>query len=208
MTTTLLLDFDGTLTQKYVAGKKVPSIVSILRTENHLDDDYTRRATELAAHYHPIEIDSTIPFEERAVAMQEWWEKHFALKIEKKLCKTHLVEATRSPLLVFRKGVRDLFIRAHQEGVQIVILSAAGLGYDSIKALLGREGINFPNVTIISNEIVWDENDVMVGYKKPLLHTFNKFNFIHPESLGERVFIVGDNLADAEMLPREIPSKK
>ncbi|MDQ5957180.1 MAG: 5-nucleotidase [Patescibacteria group bacterium] len=202
--TTFLLDFDGTLTSKHIRGKFVPSVISILREENHLDQDYVDRATLLSEKYHPIETDPSLSKEIKTEAMQEWWEKHLDLLIEKKLNKSHLKSAISSDLIQLRKGVKEFFREASNNKNKIVILSASGLGGETIELLLEKENIRTDNIHIISNILVWNENDIMISYEKPLIHTFNKYNFFSEEEVDGKVVIVGDNLADAEMLPRNV----
>ncbi len=57
----VLADFDRTLTKAIIKGKKMPSIISILRDNNYLTAEYAREARKLFAKYHPIEIDPADP---------------------------------------------------------------------------------------------------------------------------------------------------
>lgn len=58
-TKTIILDFDRTLIHGRVNNMEVPSITSILRNENHLDEDYAKKAHALFDHYHAIEKDTS-----------------------------------------------------------------------------------------------------------------------------------------------------
>ncbi|MDI9355012.1 MAG: hypothetical protein QM532_02205 [Cyanobium sp. MAG06] len=68
---TFVLDFDGTLINKRVNNVDVPSIISILTEESHLDEDYIIRAKELFNHYHAIEKDNNIDFQVKDKSMRE-----------------------------------------------------------------------------------------------------------------------------------------
>lgn len=46
-TLAFVFDVDGTMIQKYVDGTEVPSLISILRNENILNDVYTEKAKDL-----------------------------------------------------------------------------------------------------------------------------------------------------------------
>ena len=51
----ILSDFDGTLTMPIVRGKKVPSLISILRDNNFFSNKYRKKAHELYEKYHVYE---------------------------------------------------------------------------------------------------------------------------------------------------------
>ena len=53
------------------------------------------------------------------------------------------------------------------------------------------------NIEIISNQTTWDENGVMNGYREPIIHSANKYNFISNEQIKKNIIIVGDGLHDA-----------
>lgn len=56
----VISDFDGTLTRANFEGKKVPSIISVLRDGSYLTPDYAQKAHELYNIYRPIEKDHSI----------------------------------------------------------------------------------------------------------------------------------------------------
>ncbi len=83
-TTHVVADFDGTLTQYFDEhGTSRPSIISLLRDENILDDDYTVQAKAFHAHYGPIEHDTTLPLDARQAACVERWTRHKELLMVK-----------------------------------------------------------------------------------------------------------------------------
>ena len=53
----VVADFDRTLTKAFVNGEKTPSVISELRRKHYISEHYSKKATELAEFYHPIEID-------------------------------------------------------------------------------------------------------------------------------------------------------
>ena len=194
---TLILDFDRTLICGKVNDVEVPSITSILRNENHLDEDYAKRAHALFEHYHAIEKNPDMSDADKSEKMHEWWTRHFDIMIEKKLNIKHIYQAVQSELLVFRPGVKEMLQQAFDKNIQVVILSANGLGYDSIKLLLERDHITHDNIEIISNKMVWGNDGVMTGYLEPLIHSGNKYNFISNEQIEKNIIIIGDGLHDA-----------
>ncbi|MCX8179346.1 MAG: hypothetical protein N3E38_01235 [Candidatus Aenigmarchaeota archaeon] len=75
-------DFDRTLTYGKVNGRKIPSLISILRDENYLSEEYSKKAKELFEKYHPTETDTSIDVKEKKKLMQKWWEEHYKILIE------------------------------------------------------------------------------------------------------------------------------
>ncbi|MEK6935546.1 MAG: tetratricopeptide repeat protein, partial [Nanoarchaeota archaeon] len=53
----VISDFDRTLTNAFVNGEGVPSLISVLRNGNYLTQDYSRKAHALHDKYYPIEIN-------------------------------------------------------------------------------------------------------------------------------------------------------
>ena len=81
--THIVADFDGTLTQYFDHEKNSrPSLISVLRSEGILGEEYTRKANELMNIYHPMEYDHHLSWETRKEKMQERRSKHHALLLE------------------------------------------------------------------------------------------------------------------------------
>lgn len=73
----IISDFDRTLTKAFLNNWEfVPSLISILRDENYLSENYTKNAKDLFEYYHKIELDNDILIEKKKEFMQEWWTKH------------------------------------------------------------------------------------------------------------------------------------
>ncbi len=203
--TCFFIDFDGTIIKKKVNGEMIPSIISILRKENHLNDDYTKKAYELEEKYRPIENDHNISFEQKFEAMNNWWTKHFELLIENKLNLNHIKEAANSPKIILREGFNEFANLCHKQDIPIIIFSASGIGFESVKFVLIREGIDFKNIHILSNEFQW-QNDIAVKVKNKTIHSLNKnfetmqsselFQFVKDK---ENVIVIGDNVNDILM---------
>ena len=78
----VLADFDKTLTKAFVRGRKIASLISVLRDNNYLTPDYPEKAHALFEKYYPIEIDLNIPIEEKRQKMKQWL-KTFLRYLEK-----------------------------------------------------------------------------------------------------------------------------
>jgi 5'-nucleotidase len=199
-----LVDFDKTLTYEM---EKYPSVISILRDGNHLTPDYASRAQALYDKYHPIEIDTNISKQEKIKAMEEWWRTHFELLIECKLNKKDIDGVVQSEIIKFRDGTKELFDFLQQNNVPTVIMSAAGLGYESIAGVLQKNDLLNNSIHIISNKLEWDENGNAIAIQEPMIHGLNKSeimikNFPAFEEIKDRknVILMGDGLDDTGMV--------
>lgn len=205
----ILSDFERTLTYAFVNKERVPSLISVLRSDGkYLGDDYAQKAQALYEKYHLIELDSKIPIEEKKKAMEEWWDTHFDLLIKSGLNKKHLEGAVESGKMKLREGAKDFFDILHRYEVPLIIMSASGLGGDVISMFLEREGKLFSNISIISNSFLWDEGGNAVGVKRPIIHSLNKDETIVRDfpSIYEKVkdrknvILLGDNSEDIGMI--------
>ena len=170
----ILADFDRTLTKAFLDGKSRPSLISVLRSEWILWEDYSKKAYELFNYYHPIEIDTNISLEEKKKEMKTWWEKHMDLLVKTWLTQKDIEKAVELGKVEFRDGVIDFLNILKEKNIPLIIISANGLWADSIKLFLQQNNVDFDNIFVISNQFVWDENWYAIDYKKPIIHTFNK----------------------------------
>jgi len=202
----VLADFDRTLTYAIVNGKRRNSMLAILRDEKYLTPDYPAKAHALFDKYYPIEIDFSVPLSERKKAMQEWWKRHFELLIESKLSKKDIKKVAYSEEIKLRKGFSDFVDYLHERRVPLVIMSANGMGEESISLFLEKEKKLFSNVCIVTNTFEWDENGYLKKINEPIIHSLNKdetaiHEFPVYEKIKDRknILLLGDSPGDAGM---------
>jgi len=204
----VISDFDKTLSKNFINGKEVPSVISILRNGNYLTSDYAEKAHTLFNKYHPIEIDPSIPLQEKKKAMHNWWMNHFKLLIKCKLNKKDIENVTKSKYIKLRQGALEFFDLLHEYKIPLVIMSSAGLGYESISMILKRENRLYGNIYIISNSFKWDKNGNLISVKEPIIHSMNKDETVvhdYPNIFKriknrKNVLLLGDTLEDIEMI--------
>lgn len=202
----IISDFDRTLTKAFINGKKVFSVISVLRDGNYLSLDYAEKAHALFNKYNPIEIDPRISLEEKKKVMYEWWTTHFKLLIESGLNKRDLEKIVESKKIQFRKGTLEFIDNLYKNKIPLVILSSAGLGGDSISMLLKKEGRLYDNIHIVSNLYEWDKNGNAIAIKEPIIHSFNKSEtslhglpFFSLIENRKNVLLLGDSIGDIGM---------
>jgi len=204
----ILSDFDKTLTKEFINWEKRPSLISVLRRQNILWEDYSKKAYELFDYYNPIEIDPNIDIEEKKIQMTIWWEKHLDLLVHSWLKRQDIDKAINSWIIRFREWVKDFLKKMQVENVPVIIISANGLWSDSNYLFLEQNNVLFDNIKVISNSFIWDENWIAVSYNKPVIHVFNKDETVlksFPDIYGnivarKNVILLWDSLGDPGMI--------
>lgn len=204
----ILADFDRTLTKHFVNWEKRPSLISVLRREWYLWDEYSKKAYELFDIYNPIEIDPNYPLEQKKEKMHEWWTKHLQLIVDSKLHKDIIDQVATSWIMVLRDGMKELFEKLNTKKVPIVIISANGLWLDSIKTYLKYENCLFDNIHVVWNSFTFWEDGYVTWYHSEIVHVFNKdetaleqFPEIHDKILERKnVILLWDSLWDVGMI--------
>ncbi|MBI5221690.1 MAG: hypothetical protein HY979_02710 [Candidatus Magasanikbacteria bacterium] len=202
----ILTDFDRTLSEASVIdGKTVGSIIGLLRAGHYLTPQYSAESFALFEKYHPLENDQTIPRVERMNKMEEWWKKHNDLLIQSKLNKRDMDNAMIAGHLKLREGVVESFKLLQKNNVPVVIMSG-GPAY-MIQKQLELSGILTENVHIVANYYEYDADGYMINYKKPIIHSQNKYEIILRKfpffaQLKERtnVVLLGDQIDDLGMI--------
>ena len=203
----VITDFDRTLTKAFVGGKKIPSLISVLRNGNYLTSGYAEKAHGLFNKYHPIEVNPDIPEGEKKKAMLSWWREHFDLLIKSGLNKKDIEDAVGSGDICIRSDLPDFLEILNKYGIPVAIISSNGLGGDSISMYLKRKNLAYDNVHVISNSYIWDKNGNAVGVKEPIIHSANKdetairdtpvFDLIKGR---KNVILIGDSIEDIKMV--------
>ncbi|CAI9759839.1 unnamed protein product [Fraxinus pennsylvanica] len=166
----VIADFDATLTKYWVEGQRGHSSHGLLQQGN---PEYDAKRQKLYEYYHPLEIDPTIPIDEKAKLMEEWWEKTHGLLIEGGLTYGAIKSSVANSRIAFRDGVIELFELLEKSNVPVLIFSA-GLA-DIIEEVLRQKlHRSFKNVKIVSNRMVFDQNGNLVSFKGKTIHVLNK----------------------------------
>jgi 5'-nucleotidase len=202
----VIADFDRTLTKEFVDGKRIPSVISILRDGSILSSDYDKKAHELFNKYHPIETNPNLSLEDKKKAMHEWWKTHFELLIKSGLNKKDLEKVVDSNKIQFRKGANNFMNFLHNKHIPLLIFSSAGIG-DTIQMLIKKRISFYDNIHVITNIFEWDEKGNAISVKKPIIHSMNKDETLiqnHP-SFGfiknrKNVILLWDSIGDIGMV--------
>uniref|UniRef100_A0A2P2ILD9 5'-nucleotidase n=1 Tax=Rhizophora mucronata TaxID=61149 RepID=A0A2P2ILD9_RHIMU len=197
----VIADFDATLTKYFVNGRRGQSSHGLLR-QGSPEYDAKRRA--LHEYYHPLEFSPTIPVQEKAKLMEEWWGKTHNLLIEGGLAYDAIIDSVANSAIAFREGVVELFEFLEERGIPVLIFSAGladiieevshgspvvvtnqwylnltslvfyFLFFLHYQVLRQKMHRSFKNVKIVSNRMVFDNDGRLVSFKGKLIHSLNK----------------------------------
>jgi len=201
----IVSDFDLTLTRGRVEGKHSNTALSQIRESGCLGEDFRRESLALRQRYHPVELDLSVPAEEKRRAMMEWSLGNQALLIKHGLSRGILRQVVRESPVVFRSGVDSLLEQSAKKSIPLLIFSAA-IG-DQIEDLLHLRERPIPTVHVIANFAEFDKQGMMVGVKPPVVSMFNKSEKLIIGSAYEKevtsrrnVLLLGDSPGDLDMI--------
>jgi len=195
-----IVDFDYTLTRSHKNGVPVDCSWGVLENYSKLGEDYVKKTNALRSKYHPIELDLSIPLEEKIPVMVEWYTHANSLLTEAGVHKDWYKDMVESSSCELRDDTDTLMTSLQEQQVPVLILSA-GLG-DLITEILQHFKVFHENTKIVSNFCQYDDEGLIVGLKPPMIHMYNKSeSSVHDPELEARhnVVLLGDSLGDLHM---------
>ena len=198
-------DFDRTLTKCFFAGKKITSVIALIREGGYLSKDYPKKAFALFDKYHPIEIDDSLDYNYRFKKMQEWWELHEKLLVKSGMSKDVIEDILQKYPNRFRDGTLEFLDFLYLHKIPLLIFSSS-IG-NLIEGYLKKENRLTSNIHILSNTFNFDKNGYATGYKNGIIHVMNKSetkieNKQYRNLISKRnnVILLGDSLGDLGMI--------
>nr|XP_027111233.1 7-methylguanosine phosphate-specific 5'-nucleotidase A-like isoform X1 [Coffea arabica] len=166
----VIADFDATLTKYWIDGRRGQSSHGLLRQGS---PEYDEKRQKLYEYYHPLEFDPTIPLDQKAKLMEEWWGKSHALLVEGGLTYDAIKKSVTNSTIAFREGVVELFKFLEEKDVPVLVFSA---GLADIIEEVFRQKLHrsFKNVRVVSNQMIFDQNGQLVSFKGKTIHVLNK----------------------------------
>lgn len=196
----VLADFDYTL-----SNFCCPDGSRALSTHALLENASTKT---LMQKYLPIEYDRNMSVQDKIPHMLQWWTQSHKEIVNDNYDKEKLRKIVKdSPMLKLRSRFVEFFTLLEEFDVPLVIFSG-GIG-DVIQIVIEEACGKLPkNVHIISNWMMYDENEKVIGFKNPIVHSFNKNGSVIKEedrqffenlSCRPNILLMGDSLGDATM---------
>jgi HAD superfamily hydrolase (TIGR01544 family) len=195
-----IVDFDYTLTRSHKNGTPVECSWGVLENYKKLGPDYVKKTNALRSKYHPIELDLTIPLDEKIPHMVEWYTNANRLLTDAGVHKDWYQDMVRDSTCELRDNTDTLMNSLDELKVPVLILSA-GLG-DLILEILKYFQLVHSNTKVVSNFCKYNEDGLICGLNPPMIHMYNKSeSSIHDPELEHRhnVILLGDSLGDLHM---------
>lgn len=209
----IISDFDRTLSTGLSSSSH-----GLLEKSPDMPSEYREQVKILFHKYYPIELDLSLHPAEKSKLMVEWWNSAHNLLLKYGFRRDYLVSsidtAISSSIIQLRHGVVELFDLAKEIAVPVLIFSA-GIK-NCIDTFLQQLNIKHNYVTIVSNQMVFDNEGALVHFTEPLIHSFNKnYNQVqelltsHDNTSMEmleiiqsrrNVLLFGDSLGDVDMV--------
>ncbi|CAD6190957.1 unnamed protein product [Caenorhabditis auriculariae] len=204
----VISDFDFTIS-RYAdeKGKRCSSCYCIFDDAvGKLYPDFYDKFIGLWKKYGPIEHDHHMTIEEKIPHMEEWWNSSHECIISAGFNRNQIEKFVGVSNIQLRDEADVLMnvLTAHE--VPFIVFSA-GIGTIIEMYLRLKFGKVADNTHIVSNMMLFDENDRVNAFSEPLIHVFCKNSSVIPKDasfsgqLSDRtnVILMGDSVGDAFM---------
>eukprot|EP01031_Cornospumella_fuschlensis_P033633 gene33633-40687_t len=170
----VITDFDFTLSTFHnIHNTRAYSCHKLLEDSGLLSHDYHAQAQAVQAYYYPIEIDPSIPQDQRVQHMIDWAHRSHALLVKygltKEVLQTAVSKAVKSQEIRLRQGVSDFFMSCKQQGVPLLVFSA-GIADVLENVLSYHMNINYIEPEVVSNKCIFDAEGQIQGFQEPVIH--------------------------------------
>ncbi|XP_066483345.1 7-methylguanosine phosphate-specific 5'-nucleotidase [Tiliqua scincoides] len=200
----VISDFDMTLTRFEFNGRRCPTSYNILDYSCVISEEGKKKLKDLLHHYYPIEIDPDRTVEDKLPLMVEWWTEAHNVLTQEKIRKSDIAPTVKESDVMLRDGFNIFFDQLHQSKIPLFIFSA-GVG-DILEEIIRQAGMFHSNINVVSNYMNFDNNGILIGFKTPLIHTYNKNNSVlenteYFQQLCTRtnILLLGDSMGDLTM---------
>lgn len=200
----VISDFDMTLTRFGFNGRRCPTSYNIIDNSCVISEEGKKKLKDLLHHYYPIEIDPDRTVEDKFPLMVEWWSEAHNVLSQQKILKSDIARIVKESDVMLRDGFNIFFDQLHQSRVPLFIFSA-GVG-DVLEEIIRQAGMFHPNINVVSNYMDFDNSGILIGFKTPLIHTYNKNNSVlenmdYFQQLRTRtnILLLGDSMGDLTM---------
>lgn len=197
----VIMDFDKT-----ISTIDSEDSWTVIQNPKIMNPKLNIESTKLAEKYYPIEMDYTLASSLKSTYMQDWYLKTMNLYYQYGLTYDKLVECVKCGNITLRDGLKELLSYFYENKIPVIILSA-GIG-NVITQVLDLNACFYDNIHIISNFFSF-ENNMLMPFNEPILHTCNKKISTLPDHLKkqildkEHILLFGDFIEDIHMVPKE-----
>uniref|UniRef100_A0A915C9Y4 5'-nucleotidase n=1 Tax=Parascaris univalens TaxID=6257 RepID=A0A915C9Y4_PARUN len=203
----VISDFDYTLSRFHDAsGVKCWTTHGIFDAPSTISSDLGNKVALLKAKYLPIEFDPHMSVAEKTPHMENWWKAAHSLIVDAKFTRRAMEDFVQASKIELRDEAEAMIYDLHRQHVPLIIFSA-GIGNVIDTFIRKKLGMMPDNVHIISNMMDFDDEDVVIGFREPLIHTFckngsvvrRKRSFFREATARTNILLMGDSLGDLDM---------
>ena len=211
----IISDFDFTLTRRYYINPRNNKKEHLLSGFGFYDlcpdlpENFRKETMDLKLKYLKYENDLSISYEKRDEYIKflftEIIQKIVNLHLDKNFLDKSLENTIKFKPFYFRYGMKEFYELIYKNNLKQIIISG-GIKESIEKTLLILyNDIKLENIKIISNEFIYDGNNKIIDYKKPLIYTFNKSkifedNINKKELENKCILFLGDHINDIDVL--------
>lgn len=198
----IVTDFDGTLT----ISTSDSSWASIFKNPN-VSKEFVQECIRIFNKYHPLEIDDSIPLENKLDIMNEWYKVNIETLINFSIDEDVInYSANNEKIMCFRDGAKYFLELLNKYKVPVIIISA-GVG-NIIEQFLIKNNCNFPNIFICSNFLEYLDGKIIGVKDGNLIHSLNKNEVSLPIDIKDKIkgkipILLGDNIMDINMVTED-----
>jgi len=208
-----VFDFDRTMTKCFLEdGSASLCSHDILGSIPKITTACKNAMDEASDFYYPIETDVHMSRAEKIPHMEKWYAHTNDCLASQNITRADMINAVAGcENFCVRKGVEEAFQILHDKGIPVIIISA-GVGNvieevvrQCIAKTNGPLSETWPNVRVLSNNMLWDNDGQFVDFSDPLIHMFNKSLQDAPVDVRQMLdgrdigILCGDGLGDLTM---------
>uniref|UniRef100_A0A914DIF7 5'-nucleotidase n=1 Tax=Acrobeloides nanus TaxID=290746 RepID=A0A914DIF7_9BILA len=204
----IISDFDFTLSRhKDKNGEKCWSTHGVFdAVARVMNPELKQMFDELYKKYFSIEFCPLMTVEEKIPYMIEWWDQSHAHIVNAKFSRETIEGFTSNSRIFLRERAEELIGALSEHEIPLIVFSA-GIGNIIETVMRNQLGAIPETMHIISNLMIFDDQDICADFTKPLIHTFNKNSSVitgdqpfYNQIVGRtNVILMGDSLGDIHM---------
>jgi len=169
----VISDFDKTITKLHHLGRVSQTTYGVLPESGLLSQKYVTGVKGLLKKYFPIEISHEISREDKVNAMLEWWQTSNQLLVDENIKISLIREIVKKGYFAFRDKCSETLNLLETHKIPLIIFSG-GIHQVIEEMILEKENKIHSNIRIVTNKLIVNDEDDIVGFSDPIIHVFNK----------------------------------
>ena len=217
----IVSDFDFTLTKRFEINKKTNKREQLLSGFWFYDicpllpSSFLKAVQDIKDKYTKFEDDLSLPLKTRSDMTEKLFTEVLDLLIglksikKKKFLEETIEETMKLKPFYYRNGVNKILDILRENNIPEIFISGGIIETITTTLKMLNEKVNLDNIKVISNEFIYDENEIAIDYIKPIVFTFNKSekvdkkikSFFSLEELKEKdILFTGDHINDIDAI--------